>query len=92
MIKINNRFYISADTNCYMLKEKTTVQDKNSKNYGNEVFKDLGYYSTIESCLKGIFKTLIREYISKEEEHSLKELQQEIIKTKKYLESLKLDV
>ena len=33
MIKITDRFYIVADSNCYMLKEKTTIEDRNSKNY-----------------------------------------------------------
>lgn len=48
MIKITDRFYINANSNCYVLQEKTTVQDENSKNYGQEVFKDLGYYTTNE--------------------------------------------
>ena len=59
MVKINERFYINADTNCYKLQEKTTVQDENSKNFGQEVFKDLGYYSTLESCLNGILNIFI---------------------------------
>lgn len=33
MIKITDRFYIVADSNCYMLKEKTVIQDDKSKNY-----------------------------------------------------------
>ena len=66
MIKINDRFYIDADTSCYKLQEKTTVQDETSKNFGQEVFKDLGYYTTLESCLNGILKTLTREYIGKD--------------------------
>lgn len=33
MIKVTDRFYIDANSNCYMLKEKVIVQDENSKNY-----------------------------------------------------------
>jgi len=43
MIKITDRFYINANTNSYVLQEKTTVKDEQSKNYGQEIFKDLGY-------------------------------------------------
>lgn len=92
MIKVNDRFYIHADVNCYSLKEKTTIQDETSKNYGKEVFKDCGYYVTIESCLDGILKIKTREYISKEEINSVAELKQEIIEQKEFLKSLELNV
>ena len=92
MIKITNRFYITASSNCYTLQEKTTVQDTKSENYGKEVFKDLGYYTTIESCLKGILKTTTREYVSREEENSIYELQKEIKRVNEFLQSLKLDI
>lgn len=85
MIKVTDRFYINANSNCYILQEKTTVQDENSKNFGNEIYKDLGYYTTIENCLKGIFRNKLREYISKEEERSIKELLEEIKRIKEEL-------
>lgn len=92
MIKITDRFYINANSNCYTLQEKTKVQDENSKNFGNEIFKDLGYYTTIESCLKGFLKTVTREYISKEETNTVHELQLEINKLYELIQSLKLNV
>ncbi len=92
MVKVTDRFYITANSNCYTLQEKTRVQDAKSKNYGKEMFKDLGYYTTIESCLKGILKTATREYISREEENNIYELQKEIKRTNEFLENLKLDV
>ena len=92
MIKVNDRFYINADTNCYKLQEKTIIQDKESKNYGQEFFKDLGYYTTLEGCLRGILKTNIREYIGKESENSLKELQSEVKRVSEFLTNLKLDI
>ena len=56
MIKITDKFFINATTNCYILEEKSTIQDKESKNYGKEVFKEIGYYTTIVGCLKGLEK------------------------------------
>ena len=92
MIKVTDRFYINANTNCYTLQEKTKVQDENSKNYGQEVFKDLGYYTTIESCLKAILQVTTREYVARADINSIQELKEQIKKTEEYLHSLKLDV
>ncbi len=92
MIKVTDRFYIDANTNCYVLKEKTIVQDEDSKNYGQEIFKDLGYYTNLESCLQGILKTTTREYIAKQEENSIYDLIKEIKRAEEYLKSLNLKV
>lgn len=92
MIKVTDRFYIDANTNCYVLKEKTIVQDENSKNYGQEVLKDLGYYTSLESCLQGILKITTREYIAKQEENSIYDLIKEIKRAEEYLKNLKLEV
>ena len=92
MIRVNDRFYIGADTNCYSLKEKTTVQDEKSKNYGKEIYKDLGYYPTLEGCLEGILKTVTREFIGKEEINSLGELKQVVKSQTEYIHSLNLEM
>ena len=92
MIKVTDRFYIDAKTKCYVLKEKTIVQDENSKNYGQEVLKDLGYYTSLESCLQGILKTTTREFIAREEENSINDLIKEIKRAEEYLKSLNLKV
>ena len=93
MIKVTDRFYINANTNCYLLQEKTTIQDTKSENYGKEIFKDLGYYTSIENCLNGILKVTTREYISKEEEeNSVKELLEQIRSVEELIKSFKLDI
>lgn len=92
MIKVTDRFYINASTNCYSLQEKTIVQDAKSENYGKEIFKDLGYYTTLESCLKGILKTTTREFIGQEQENTLKELMTQIKLQDEFLKKLKLDI
>lgn len=92
MIKVTDRFYINASSTCYTLQERTTIQDEKSKNYGNEVYKDLGYYVSIESCLKGILKVTTREFIGKEEENTVKELLEYIKSQDELIKSFKLDV
>lgn len=91
MIKVTDRFYIDANTNCYVLKEKTIVQDENSKNYGQETFKDLGYYTNLESLLNGILKITTREFIAREDENSINDLIKEIKRAEEYLKGLKLE-
>ena len=92
MIKVTDRFYINANTNCYTLQEKTKVQDENSKNYGQEVFKDIGYYTTLEQCLKGILKASTREYVGGDREKSIHELIGFIKGQNDIIESSKLDI
>lgn len=91
MIKVTDRFYIDANSNCYMLKEKVIVQDENSKNYKQEIYKDLGYYVSLESLLKGIVKTSTKEYIAKNDV-SINELIKEIKRQEEYIESLSLKI
>lgn len=90
MIKLTDKVYIKADTNNYTLTEKTIVQDENSKNYGKEIFKDIGYYPTIEMALNGYMTATTRKYISSEQENSIKELKEQIKQTKEFLQSLNL--
>lgn len=92
MIKVTDRFYINANSNCYSLQEKTTVQDEKSENYGKEIYKDLGYYTTIDGALKGILKITTREFVSKENEKSIHELIGFIKGQNEIIESLKLDI
>ena len=92
MIKVTDRFYINASSNCYVLQEKTTVQDTKSENFGKEIFKDLGYYITIENCLQGILKVITKEFIAQEQENSIKELLTQVKMQSEFLKSLELDI
>lgn len=91
MLKITEKYYIDANTNCYTLKEKAIVQEQESKNYGKEIFKDLGYYTSIESCLKGILKASTREFIASNDV-DIKELLKFLKDTSKFLEELNLNI
>lgn len=90
MIKITDRFYINATTHCYILQEKMIVQDPESKNYGKEVFKELGYYTTIDNLLKGFAKVTTREFISQKEKGDIEDLIKEIHRINGYIENLNL--
>lgn len=91
MIKIDDKFFIDADSNSYTLKEKDKIQDKKSKNYGEEVFRDRGYYVTLEGVLNGYLKAQIREFVQNNET-DIKELIKEIKKQTEFVKKLNLKV
>lgn len=89
MIKIDDKFFIDADSNSYTLKEKDKIQDKKSKNYGEEVFRDRGYYVTLEGVLNGYLKAQTREFVQNNEA-DIKELIKEIKKQTEFVKKLNL--
>lgn len=92
MIKITDKYYINATSNCYILQEKKLIQDKESKDYGKEKFENLKYYTTIEDCIRGILKLETREFISKSQENTFKELMQYVKEQENFLKSLKINI
>ena len=91
MVKIDDIFFIDADSNSYTLKEKDKIQDKKSKNYGEEVFRDRGYYVTLEGVLNGYLKAQTREFVQNNEA-DIKELIKEIKKQTEFVKKLNLKV
>ena len=79
MIKINDKFCIDADENQFILKEFGTVQDENSKNFGEVTQTTLGYYGTLEQALNGLEKILSRRAV-KTKDYTLKQAIDEIWK------------
>lgn len=77
MIKINDKYYIKADDNQYILCEKGTIQDKESKNYGNDTETILGYYGSLEHALQGLEKIYGRRMIV-DKDYTLKQAIDEI--------------
>ena len=77
MININGKFKIDADENQFILKEVGTVQDKESKNYGEETQTTLGYYGTLEQAILGLEKILQRRAI-KVKDYTLQEFVEEL--------------
>lgn len=74
MIQINDKYFISADSKNYILKEKYTVKDEESKNFGNEVYKDLGYFGKLENLIQYVVGLKTKEYIAKDKINTLDEL------------------
>lgn len=74
MIKINDKYYINANSHCFTLQERVVVKNTESANYGKEVYNDLGYYTTIDSCLKAVLKYETRSYVSQKTINSIQEL------------------
>ena len=77
MININEKFCIDSDENQFILKELGTVQDKESKNYGEETQTTLGYFNTVEQALLCLEKILLRRAI-KVKDYTLKQAVEEI--------------
>ena len=88
MVKITERFYMNSTPNSYVLQERTEIKDTESQNFGKVVFRDLGYYTSLDSLLKGVQKILLREYLSKSVENSLNDLLAEIKRTNELLKDL----
>jgi len=89
MIQITDKYFIDADPRCYILKEKSVVKDENAKTYGEERFKELGYYVTLEQCVHGILKTELRKFIGSEQINSINDLKNKIDEVDKSIANLK---
>ena len=89
MLNINDKFKIDADENQFILKELGTVQDKASKNYGEETQTTLGYYGTLEQAVLGLEKILqrraikIKDYTLKEFVEAIRMIHEEVFKCMK---------
>lgn len=83
MIKISDKYYISADNKNYILQEQSTVKDENSKNFGKIVYKDLGYFGKVEEVIRYIIELQIRQYVAKDKINSLEQLLNKIKRIEK---------
>lgn len=80
MIKIDERYYIDADTKSYTLKEKMEKLDEEGKIW----FKDLGYYTTLGDLAIGLIRKETRRYIKESNDGSLEDLIKKIEELEKY--------
>lgn len=85
MVTIDDEYVINANESCFTLERKSKVKDVNSKNYGTEIRTIEGYYTSITDTLEGYIKAKTRKYIANEQTNSLKELKQEIINLKDFI-------
>jgi len=85
MVKINEKYYLDADSRNYTLKEKTKIKDKE----GNEKdgFKDIGYYTSLDSLFNGLMKLETRKFIARDEEADIKALISKIDEIESFFKS-----
>lgn len=80
MIRIKDDYVILVDDNEY-----TAAIDKHKKDKrGYDLYKDLGYYSTLKSAIKGIYAYMLRHGLS-EKEYDLSEAIEYVEKVTKEL-------
>ena len=85
MIKINEKYYIDADSKNYTLKEKTKVTSKDGTE--SEGFKELGYYATLESLFNGLLKTELRAFITESDNASIETLLKKLKELESFLKN-----
>lgn len=83
MVKINDKYYIDADSKNYTLKEKTKVTSKDGTE--GEGFKELGYYTTLESLFNGLLKTELRAFITESDNASIEALLKKLKELEKFI-------
>ena len=72
MIKVSDKYYIDSDSRNYTLKEKTKITSKDGTE--SDGFKELGYYTTLESLFNGLLKTELRAFINESDNASIEAL------------------
>lgn len=85
MIKINEKYFIDADNNNFVLKEYLGKRLNKKTNEKEDAYEIWGYYNTIESTLNGLVKKELRKFISKQEINNLNDLQQKIDNLHKFI-------
>ena len=85
MIKINEKYFIDADNNNFVLKEYLGKRLNKKTNEKEDAYEIWGYYNTIESTLNGLVKKELKKFISKQEINSLNDLQQKIDDLHKFI-------
>lgn len=68
MIRIKDDYVIIANEDEYI----AAIDRKRVDKKGNAIYKNIGYYSTLENALKGLYNYMIRKGLS-ENEYNLSE-------------------
>ena len=66
MIQINEDYTLSADDMNITLHQRKVNQKEGTKNYGNEYYSVIGYYSSVEALLKALINKQIQLSISEQ--------------------------
>lgn len=90
MVYLVDNYYMSADTHNFILKEKFTIQDKESENYGKEDYRNIGYYANIKDLLNGIIKKYSRKQLYENNVKDIKTLTKAIKELEEKIDNLKI--
>lgn len=60
MLKLTETYFIDSDTRNYILIEKNTIKKEESKNFGEDIFTNIGYFGTLEQLKMFIIEKEIK--------------------------------
>ena len=83
MLYLDENFRLDSDKYNFILQEKKIVQDKDSKNYGQEVWENRAYCGHIKDVLNYIIRKKIKANMD-----TLKSVQEAIIATEEIFDKL----
>ena len=92
MIKINDKIYLDADSQCYMIKVKLAEDTEENRAKKIQLYDNYGYYVSLESAIKGLITMFTREYLAKKDKNTLNELLEEVKRIRKHVEDLDLNI
>ena len=88
MIKVTDKYYINADSNCYITGKLGIIKKKGEE---TPTLLQRSYYDTMAGALKGILSAIMRDKVSEGEVSNLKEYLDELKKEHTRLEQLLSD-
>lgn len=88
MIKVTNKYYISADSNCYITGKLGIIKKKGEE---TPTLLQRSYYSTMTGALKGVLSAIMRDKVSEGEVSNLREYLDELKREHDRLEHLLSD-
>ena len=90
MLHIKNDYYIKAGTKSYILMKKLSKKDTSDLEFTEEAegYKNIGYYSKIETAIKAAMEEMVRDQINNNADTELKEIVDYIAKLRKEMDDL----
>jgi len=85
MVKINEEYFIDADKYNIILVKKSQIKEEKSKNFGEDKFEPIGYYSNIPDALKSLFNKKIKQKIEEKDFNSYNEFLKDLKDVEKKL-------
>lgn len=94
MLHIKNDYYIKAGVRSYILLKKLSKKENSEAEDAEEVeehvngYKNIGYYSKIETAIKAAMEEMVRDQIRDKDDISLNEIVDYISRLRKEMDDL----